>query len=94
VLVLTRRVDESIMIGDDVRVTVVAVKGDHVRVGVDAPRSVPIHRLEIYEEICRTNVEASASPAAPDQLAALAGMLARPGAKKPSAAPPQRAPGM
>ncbi len=86
-LVLTRKVDESIMIGDDVRITVVAVKGDHVRVGVDAPRSVPIHRLEIYEEICRTNVEASATSAAPDQLAALAGILGRPGGKRPTLAP-------
>jgi carbon storage regulator len=74
-LVLTRRVDESIMIGDEIRVTVVAVKGDHVRVGVDAPKSVSIHRLEVYEEICRSNREASAVAAVPVSLAQLAGLL-------------------
>jgi carbon storage regulator len=74
-LVLTRRVDESIMIGDEIRVTVVAVKGDHVRVGIDAPRSVSIHRLEVYEEICRTNREASAVSAAPLALSQLAGLV-------------------
>ena len=75
-LVLTRRVDESIMIGDEVMVTVVAVKGDHVRIGVSAPRRVSIHRLEIYEEIRRANEEASVA-ASPD-LTALAGLLPSP----------------
>jgi carbon storage regulator len=73
-LVLTRRVDESIMIGDAIRVTVVAVKGDHVRVGVDPPRNVSIHRLEVYEEICRVNIEAAAA-AAPAALTGLADLL-------------------
>ncbi len=73
-LVLTRRVDESIMIGDEIRVTVVAVKGDHVRVGIDAPKSVSIHRLEVYEEICKTNQEASAAAAVPLDLSRLAGL--------------------
>jgi len=58
-LVLTRRVDESIVIGDDIRVTVVAIKGDHVRLGVDAPRSTTIFRQEVYEEIQRENRAAS-----------------------------------
>lgn len=61
-LVLTRKVDESIMIGDDIRITVVAVKGDHVRVGVDAPKNVPIHRREVYEEILGANLAAASAP--------------------------------
>ena len=50
-LILTRRVGESLMIGDDVTVTVLGVKGNQVRVGVDAPREVGVHRQEIYERI-------------------------------------------
>lgn len=50
-LVLTRKRDESIMIGDDVRITIVDVRGDQVKIGIDAPRSVPVHREEIYQEI-------------------------------------------
>jgi carbon storage regulator len=62
------------MIGDDVKITVVAVKGDHVRIGVDAPKRVSIHRLEVYEEIKRANVEAAeaaSDKADLDQLASL-----------------------
>jgi carbon storage regulator len=50
-LILTRRVGETIRIGEDVVVTVLGVKGNQVRVGVDAPRSVEVHREEIYERI-------------------------------------------
>jgi len=50
-LILTRRVGETIMVGDDVTVTVLGVKGSQVRVGVKAPRNVPVHREEIYERI-------------------------------------------
>jgi len=50
-LILTRRVGETLMIGDDVTVTVLGVKGNQVRVGVDAPRDVAVHREEIYERI-------------------------------------------
>lgn len=62
-LILTRRVGESIVIGDDVVVTVVDVRGDSVRVGIDAPRSIDVHREEIYRELRRAN-EQAASPAA------------------------------
>lgn len=50
-LILTRRVGETLMIGDDVTVTVLGVKGNQVRVGVDAPKDVAVHREEIYERI-------------------------------------------
>jgi carbon storage regulator len=51
VLILTRRVGESLMIGDDVQITVLNVKGNVVRVGIDAPKNIPVHREEIYERI-------------------------------------------
>ena len=50
-LILTRRVGETIMVGDDVRVTVLDVKGNQVRIGVTAPKDVTVHREEIYKRI-------------------------------------------
>ena len=50
-LVLSRQKDESIMIGDDIEIAVVDVRGDKVRIGINAPRSVSVHRKEIYERI-------------------------------------------
>ena len=52
-LILTRRVGETVMIGDEVTVTVLGVKGNQVRVGVNAPKNVAVHREEIYERIQR-----------------------------------------
>jgi len=50
-LILTRRVGESLMIGDNVNVTVLGIRGNQVRIGVNAPKDVPVHREEIYERI-------------------------------------------
>lgn len=50
-LILSRRVGESFNIGDDVSVTVLSVKGNHVRLGIEAPRETPVHREEIYQRI-------------------------------------------
>jgi carbon storage regulator len=61
VLVLTRRPGESVMVGDDVVITVLDVRGDVVRIGIKAPRSVQVHREEVYKELQRVNRE-SASP--------------------------------
>jgi carbon storage regulator len=58
-LVLSRRRDESIMIGDDVEITVVDIRGDAVRIGITAPRSVAVYRKEIYEAIQRENLAAA-----------------------------------
>lgn len=52
-LILTRRVGETLMVGDDVTVTVLGVKGNQVRIGVDAPKDVSVHREEIYRRIQR-----------------------------------------
>ena len=52
-LVLSRQRDQSIMIGDDVEVTIVDVRGDKVRLGITAPKNIPVHRMEVYEAIQR-----------------------------------------
>lgn len=58
-LVLSRQRDESIMIGDDVVVTIVDIRGDKVRLGIEAPTEIPVHRQEVYEAIQRENRRAS-----------------------------------
>lgn len=54
-LILTRRVGEKLIIGDDIKVTVLATQGKQVRIGVDAPKSVPVHREEIHRKIAQEN---------------------------------------
>ncbi len=56
-LVLSRQKDESIMVGDDVEITIVDVRGDKVRLGITAPRQIPVHRKEIYEAIQREKAQ-------------------------------------
>jgi carbon storage regulator len=62
VLVLSRKLNQAIMIGDDVRIVVVAVDRDTVKLGIEAPRTIPVHRSEVYEEIQRTNRAAAGEP--------------------------------
>jgi len=50
-LILGRRTDERIMIGDDIVITVISMRGDNVRIGIDAPDEVPVHREEVYREL-------------------------------------------
>jgi carbon storage regulator len=66
-LVLTRKSNQSIMIGDDIEVSVLSVMGDKVRIGIQAPQDIPVFRTEIYLEIHREEADGldSASPAPP-----------------------------
>ncbi|MHB8766837.1 MAG: carbon storage regulator CsrA [Deferrisomatales bacterium] len=74
-LVLTRKVDQSIMIGDAIEIKVLGIDGNSVKLGVQAPREVPVHRQEIYEEIRRENLAATQGP--PMDLDGLKGLLKR-----------------
>src|SRR5437763_16876620 len=58
-LVLSRHRDESIMIGDDIVITIVDIRGDKVRLGIDAPSDIPVHRQEVYDAIQRENRKAT-----------------------------------
>ena len=62
-LILTRRVGESLMIGDEINVTVLGIRGNQVRIGVNAPKEVAVHREEIYERIKQEQTGADATPA-------------------------------
>jgi carbon storage regulator len=74
-LVLTRRAGESVMIGDDVVITVLEARGDVIRLGITAPRDVQVHREEVYKELQAVNREA-ASPTE-DAVRALTRMLTK-----------------
>lgn len=64
-LILTRRVGETLMIGDEVTVTVLGVKGNQVRIGVNAPKDIAVHREEIYERIKREQDGSAQGPTQP-----------------------------
>ena len=66
-LALARKVNESIIINDDIEITILEVKGDQVKIGIDAPKSVPVYRKEIYLQIQEANAEA-ASGAGPESI--------------------------
>ncbi len=83
-LVLSRRRDETIVIGEDIQVTVVDIRGDTVRLGITAPKSIPVYRQEIYEAIQRENLEAAQAKA--EGLDAFKGFFPpKPGATPPAA---------
>ena len=86
-LVLSRQVDETIMIGDDVEVTVVDIRGDKVRLGISAPKEIAVHRKEVYEAIKREN--RAAAQVKPEDLPNLGRMPGQPqpGPRPPSAQP-------
>ncbi|NLY90314.1 MAG: carbon storage regulator CsrA [Firmicutes bacterium] len=67
-LVLTRKTNESIIIGDDVKVTVVEVKGDQVKLGISAPKRISVHREEVYLEIQKENRKAAEAGVGIDEL--------------------------
>ncbi len=67
-LVLARKLNESIMIGDDIEVVVIDIKGDQVKLGIKAPRKVTVHRKEIYQEIKQENIAAMGSEFDPGKL--------------------------
>jgi carbon storage regulator len=75
-LVLTRRTQQSIMIGEGVVITILEVRGDQVRIGVSAPRDVAVHREEVFLELQEAN-KSAASPSA-DAISALGSLLAAP----------------
>ncbi len=76
-LVLTRRAGESVMIGDDVVITVLEVRGDVIRLGIEAPRDVQVHREEVYRELQEAN-RAAASPT-DDAVKTVTKMFEKPG---------------
>ena len=58
-LILTRRVNETLMIGDDVTITVLEIRGNQVRLGVKAPKNISVHREEVYQKINSSSAESS-----------------------------------
>jgi carbon storage regulator len=86
VLVLGRRVGEGIMIGHDIKVTVLVVAGDKVRIGIEAPAEVEVHREEVYLEIQQANLQAASTPT--DAVAGLSAALGDGGLEVADGSPP------
>ena len=85
-LVLSRQRDETIMIGDDIEVTVVDIRGDKVRLGITAPREISVHRKEVYEAIRREN--RAAAQVKPEDLPGIAKLRGSGGGEAAGGAPP------
>ncbi len=67
-LALSRKVNESIMIGNDIEITILEIKGDQIKIGINAPKSVPIYRKEIYLQILESNKEAASANVSEEEL--------------------------
>jgi carbon storage regulator len=81
-LVLARRINESIMIGDDIELVVIDIKGDQVKLGVKAPKKVTVHRKEIYDDIRRENLSALNNRFKPESLRDLSDFFGKGGPDK------------
>jgi carbon storage regulator len=79
-LVLTRKPDQSIMVGNDIEITVLEVRGEQVRLGIRAPRTVTVHRKEVFEQIRLENE--SAASAAAEPLPDLGNLVSKPAQNK------------
>ena len=91
-LVLSRQRDETIMIGDDIEITIVDIRGDKVRLGITAPSTVPVHRKEVYDAIQRENREASRVKM--EDLGSLPKNMGKPSSVPPGLHRPAVRPGM
>jgi carbon storage regulator len=87
-LVLSRKLNQAIMIGDNVRIVVVAVDRDQVKLGIDAPREIPVHRSEVFDEIQRANRAAAGL----DAPAPVTTTSARPSGANPVTLTPRKLP--
>lgn len=74
-LVLARKPNQSIMIGDEIELKIIEVKGDQIKVGISAPRHIAVHRKEIYDEIKNANLEAASSQSKINQLKNLSSLF-------------------
>ncbi len=66
-LVLSRKINQSIMIGDEIEIKVLEIRGDQVRLGIEAPKRIPVHRKEVYEAIMKENILAAQMAAQVEQ---------------------------
>ena len=87
-LVLSRQRDESIIIADNIKITIVDIRGDKVRLGIDAPKEIPVHRQEVFDAIQRENDQENASQRFPSPVADPL-KLASPGGSGNKSGPPR-----
>src|ERR687883_100628 len=87
-LVLSRKKNESIVINNDITITVVEIRGDKVRLGIVAPKDVPVHRQEVYDAIHAANGPSAPAPPPPSAAAPPAGTVPPRGSPRPPPSPP------